>query len=302
MYNKTVLIAGGSGLIGRHLSKLLKSSGYEVKVLTRNPTDSTKNLFHWDPSKNVIDNQALTNVSAIVNLAGAGIAEKLWTPWRRRQIINSRVFSTRFLVQMLNNTEHNISVIINASATGIYGNTGLAIVHEDFKAGSGFLSKTCLRWEEEANNINQEKTRHITLRIGNVLANDGGIVPTLMLLFKFRIAPIFGDGSQYFSWIHIDDLCCMISECINNPLYNGVYNAVSPGYLSYTNLITLIKQLKKGWHLTMRIPAPLLKISIGGMAQLLNDGNRSSPDKIIKAGFSFKFPSADKALKDLLRL
>jgi uncharacterized protein len=300
MNKKTVLIAGGSGFIGRHLSGLLKSSGYDVKILTRGATDAKRNLYHWDPANKLIDNQAFTNVNVVVNMAGAGISDKLWTPWRRRELVNSRLFSTRMLVELINKQDHKIEVFINASAIGIYGDTGLEIVHEGHPPGSNFLAKTCLNWEDEALKTNMSKTRLVVLRIGNVLAKNGGLFPTLMLSFRFRIALLFGTGEQYFSWIHMDDLCCLISECINNPIYNGTYNAVSPGFLSFKNLIVLIKQIMKKWYLTIKLPAPVLKLFLGGMSQLLTDGSRVSPEKIIQNGFVFKYSSAGKAFKDLL--
>ncbi len=297
--NKSVLIAGGSGLVGQHLSLLLAASGYKIKILTRGPSRPSENVFHWDPMKNEFDDEALNGVEAVVNLSGAGIADSLWTPWRKREIMNSRVISTRLLVNKVKSAGSEVKVMIHSSATGIYGDTGMSIVHEDSPAVTNFLGNVCTRWEAESEKASPE-VRNVILRIGNVLAKEGGFFPTTLIPFKFRIAPVYGTGEQYLSWIHIEDLCCLISACISQNQFRGTYNAVSPGPLSMRNLVTLFKQVLGGLYLTVRVPAPILKLFLGGMAILLTEGSRASSEKIIKAGFKFKFDRADKAIKNLI--
>jgi len=300
MKSKIILIAGGTGLVGSHLKKWLISSGFEVRILSRRSSDASKNIYNWDPINGIIDNQALDNVSTLINLSGAGIADQLWTPWRKRELLNSRIFSTKFLVKLLNESDHKVTTFISSSAIGIYGNTELEIVHEDHKAANTFLAKTCLRWEEEANKLKNTSVKKVIFRIGNVLAKDGGIVPTIISSFKFRLAPIFGSGQQYFSWIHIDDLCNLITCSITNDRFSGTYNAVAPGFLSYTNLVTLIKQIRKGYYITFKIPTTALRIILGGMSQLLTDGSRVSSEKAQDSGFKFKYPTAGKALTQII--
>lgn len=300
MNKKIVLIAGGSGLVGSHLKKWLVSSGFDVRILSRRPSDSENNIYNWDPFSGTIDDQAFDNVSILINLSGAGIADQPWTPWRKRELINSRVFSTKFLVKILNETDHSVETFISSSATGIYGNTGLEIVHEEHQAADNFLAKTCTRWEQEANKLENTAVRKVIIRISNVLAHDGGIIPTLISTFKFRLAPIFGSGQQYFSWIHIDDLCNLFLCSITDNKFNGVYNASAPGFLSYKNLVILLKQIFKGYYLTFKIPTSILRITLGGMSQLLTDGSRVSSEKAQDLGFNFKYPTAGKALNKIL--
>ena len=297
----TVLIAGGSGLVGKHLSSLLSASGYTVRILTRGPSQPEKGWFHWDPARKEIDEKALENTSILINLAGAGIADKLWTPWRKRVLVNSRIFPTRFLNELTSQGRLKIHTAIHASAIGIYGNTGDQIIHEDHPEAGNFLAETCKRWEAESNKFEQHGVRNVILRIGNVLAHDGGIWPILYFPYRFGIAPVFGSGKQYFSWIHIDDLCCLISSSIVDSSYAGTYNAVAPGPITYSNVAELMKQLKKGFQIRIPIPSFLLAIALGGMSQLLTEGSRISPEKAEKNGFSFMFPTAGEAFRELLK-
>mgnify|MGYP001822096604 CR=1 FL=1 len=301
MTTRSILIAGGSGLVGKHLAALLSASGHQVKILSRAPSNPGSGIYHWNPSERSIDPEAMDGVSAVINLAGAGIADRLWTPWRKRQIINSRLSSTRFLVELLNKGGHQVTSFISASAIGIYGDTGEKVIHEEAPPAEGFLADTCIRWEAEALKVTSPKVRTVLLRISNVLAHEGGVLPSLLLPFRFRLAMVFGSGKQYFSWIHIDDLCCLISHAMDSEKTKGIFNAASPGPLMFSNLITLIKQLKGGWYLKLRIPSGLLSLAMGGMATLLTNGTRVSPERIIDTGFKFRYNEAGAAIRDLIK-
>jgi uncharacterized protein (TIGR01777 family) len=301
MTKRKILIAGGSGLVGRHLASLLSASGHQVRILTRSESDHNSGFYHWDPAGRIIDSDAFEGVTTVINLAGAGIADRLWTPWRKRQIINSRLSSTRFLVELLNKADHQVECFISASAIGIYGDTGDKVVHEEDTTSSGFLADTCVRWEAEALRITSPEVRTVILRISNVLAKEGGVLPSLLLPFRFRLAMVFGSGKQYFSWIHIDDLCCMVSHAMNNKPVNGIYNATAPGPLQFSNLITLIKQIRRGWYLRLRLPAGLLTMAMGGMSTLLTNGTRVSPERILDTGFRFRYNEAGAAIRELIR-
>ena len=301
MTKRTILIAGGSGLVGRHLSSLLTASGHRVKILSRSASDHGSGYYQWDPSKRTIDPEAIKDVSAVINLAGAGIADRLWTPWRKRQIINSRLSSTRFLVELLNKGDHKVESFISASAIGIYGDTGEKVIHEEAAPADGFLADTCIRWEAEALRVNVPSVRTVVIRISNVLAREGGVLPSLLLPYRFGFALGVGSGQKYFSWIHIEDLCCLISHAMNSEDTNGIYNAASPGPLKFSNLITLIKQIKGGWYLRLRIPSGILGLAMGGMATLLTHGTRVSPERIMKAGFRFHYSEAGGAIRNLVK-
>ena len=297
---KTVLLAGGSGLIGTRLREHLESKNYRVINLTRKPTDQGKGLFHWDPKKKIIDLDAVKQADILINLAGTSIAESRWLARQKRKIINSRIFSTDLLTQTLLTTPNKITTVINASAIGIYGNTDNRIIREENLPASDFLGQTCKRWEDSAMNFKKSGKRLVIFRIGLVLSEDGGFLKPLFQALQFGIAPVFGNGEQYQSWIHIDDLCKMFNKAILNEKIEGVYNAVGPCPLSNFNFIKLLTQLKKGNHLVIKIPAFVLKIMMGEMSALLLEGTRASSKKFEETGFTFTYPQASHALRNIL--
>lgn len=298
--NKTALIAGGSGLIGQHLAMQFESKGYGVKFLSRSAHPERPGYFRWDPDAGYIDPHAFDGVDILVNLAGENLADKLWTPWRRRKIVNSRVLTTRFLKNTLRNIPNQVEVVINASAIGIYGNTGDRILHEDAPLAGDFLGMACQRWEGVARQFEDAGIRTVILRFGLVLSRQGGLFPRLMQPLHFGIAPVLGNGEQYQSWIHIDDLCRMIVKSAREQQFRGVYNAVSPGSLSQRNFMKLLSQISGGNHLLLPVPAFLLKLALGELSKLLTEGCRVSPEKMERTGFKFNFPQAHHAFKNLL--
>jgi len=297
---KIVLIAGGSGMIGTRLAELLRSNKFEVHFLSRRKNDQQKDTFLWDPEKGVIDEKAIRLADVLINLAGEGIADKRWTSRRKRKIVNSRMFSTNLLHKSLSEIPNKVQLMINASAIGIYGNTGMQIMHEEHKAASDFLGQTCLRWENAALQIEKLNIRTVIFRIGLVLSTAGGFLPRILQPFKFGVATYLGSGEQYQSWIHIDDLCKMMIKAIRDENLHGVYNAVAPGPLNNKNLIKLISQILAGGHIFIKIPSLLLKFIFGEMSVAVLGGTRASSEKIEKAGFSFKYPQANQAIRNLL--
>ena len=252
---KWVLIAGGRGLIGRALGKQFESKGFRVRYLSRNPPPGDAYTYFWDPIEGKIDENAFREVEVLVNLTGESIAGKLWTPWRKRKIINSRVLAAKLLYKTLERINHRVNVVINASAIGIYGNTGDMIIHEDAPPANDFLGTTCQRWEKNSVNFEKLGIRTIIFRIGLVLSTSGGMLPELLKPLKFGFAVIFGKGDHYQSWIHIDDLCRMIVKAAREDQYSGVYNAVAPGPLSQRNFIKLLSQILQGNYIFIPVPA-----------------------------------------------
>ncbi len=297
---KWVLIAGGRGMIGRALAKQFESKGFRVRFLSRNPPKDDAHTYFWDPLDGKIDENAFREVEILVNLAGEGIADKLWTPWRKRKIINSRVLASKLLFKTLEGLNHKIKVVINASAIGIYGNTGDMIIHEDAVYSNDFLGSTCQRWEKNSLNYTNLGLRTVIFRIGLVLSTKGGMLPELLKPLKFGVATVFGKGDQYQSWIHIDDLCRMIVKAGREEQYSGIYNAVAPGPLSQRNFMKLLTQILQGNYLFIPVPAFILKLFLGEMSKLVLEGSRVSPEKIEKTGFKFNFPQANLALRNLL--
>jgi len=296
---KTVLVAGGTGLIGRRLSELLESKSYRVLLLTRNRNKTGDNIFYWDPEKKIIDANAFKQADVIINLAGEGIADHRWTARRKRKIINSRIIATNFLYETVATTSNRIELFVNASAVGIYGDTGDMIMLEDSPLASDFLGQTCQRWEAAARQFEGLGIRTVIFRIGIVLDQKGGMLAELNKPLKLGIAPVFGNGCQYMSWIHIDDLCKMMSSAIRNKEFTGVFNAVSPGPLSNKNFIKLLSHILGGGHFIISIPAIFLKLLLGEMSKMLLETSRISCRKIEETGFVFKYPQADMALRNL---
>ncbi|MFM7078930.1 MAG: TIGR01777 family oxidoreductase [Bacteroidota bacterium] len=299
-FQKTILVAGGSGLVGRRLSSLLESRHFKVIRLSRAPSDPSRGIYHWDPSKGEIDHEAIAKADVIINLAGESIAGALWTPWRRRKIINSRVLSTRLLAQTLKNHPNKVSLVINASATGYYGDTGDMIMNEESPNASDFLGTTCKRWEDEATAFMESGKRTVIYRIGIVLSDEGGMLSEVMRPALFRVLTVFGSGMQYQSWIHIDDLCRLMVRAINHEEIAGVYNAVAPGPLTNRNFMVLLGQILGGFFMRIRIPTFFMRMLMGEMAKIVVHGTRVSSKKIEATGFKFTYARADDALRNLL--
>lgn len=297
---KTVLIAGGSGMIGTRLAELLKSNNFEVSFLSRHKNELRNDTFLWDPEKGVVDEKAILTADVLINLAGEGIADRRWTTRRKRKIVNSRMFSTNLLHKSLTEIPNNVQLVINASAVGIYGNTGMQIMHEEHPVAADFLGQTCSRWEKAATQFEKLNIRTVIFRIGLVLSTAGGFLPKILQPFKFGFATYLGSGEQYQSWIHIDDLCNMMLKAIKDENLNGIYNAVAPGPLNNKNLTKLISHILGGGHLFIRVPALLLKMIYGEMSVAVIGGTRASSEKIEKAGFNFKYPLANQAIRNLL--
>ena len=297
---RNILIAGGSGLIGKRITDLLKSKSFNVYHLSRNPEPKSGTSFFWDPEKKLIDKKAIETADVIINLAGAGIAEKRWTARRKRLLINSRIFSTNLLYETLASSQNHVKLVINASAIGIYGNTGDRIMNEESPLANDFLGKTCQRWEQAAKQFESLNIRTVLLRIGLVLSDEGGMLKEVMKPLKFGIAPVFGNGLQYQSWIHIDDLCKMISKVIKDEKLKGVYNAVAPQPISNYNFMKLLGQVSGKRYFLIKIPAILMRLLLGEMAAVVVDGTRVSSKKIEYTGFSFTYPQANQALRNLL--
>ncbi len=295
----TVLIAGGSGMIGRKLKEVLESRNFNVVILSRHP-GNRDGYFYWDPEKNEFDERALTHVDTVINLAGANIGSQRWTAQRKRKIINSRLVATRYLYQKLTAYRNQIKVFINASAIGIYGDTGDLIIHEDYPPDDGFLGNTCSRWEQAAMQFETIGIRTVIFRIGIVLSEQGGMLKEIKKPVQFGICPIFGNGNQYQSWIHIADLCKMMAKAITNENLKGVYNAVAPGPVSNKNFMKLYIHIKNKRCIPTHIPAFLLKLFLGEMSAIVLTGSRVSSEKIEKSGFTFNFPQANMALRDIL--
>jgi uncharacterized protein len=295
-----ILIAGGTGLIGVHLSRLLRGAGHTVAHLSRKANPNAEfPAFAWQPEKGVVDKVAFAQADAVVNLAGAGIADARWTESRKRLIIESRTKGNELIANYLRTERHQIKAYISASAIGFYGDRGSQMMTENDAAGNGFLSESTVAWEQAIEKVAATGVRTVTLRVGIVLSQEGGALEKMLIPFALRQAIYFGDGSQYMSWIHRDDVCQMFKWALENPHVEGVFNAVAPTPLSNLDLVRAIADVKGGFFLTLPTPSLVLRLAMGEMADVVLGGTRVSSQKIENQGFRFTFPEIKGALKDI---
>lgn len=300
---QTVVIAGGTGLIGQYLSYLLRGGGFEVLHLSRQANAKAEfPTFAWNPSEGTFDATPLERADYIINLAGAGIADKPWTAARKRLIIESRTQSAALIEQFLKRSKHHVKAYIAASAIGYYGNRAAdEYLDENAAAGQGFLAESTLAWENATQKIAQLGIRTVAFRIGIVLSTKGGALEKMLIPFRFLLGTYFGDGKSFYSWIHIEDMANLFVFAIQNNTLNGIYNAVAPNPVTNYALTAAIRDASKRPALLMPAPAFALRLAMGELATVVLNGNRVSAEKILSAGFVFKFPNVTAALADIIK-
>ena len=299
---KKVLISGGSGLVGRRLTELLQEKGLRVAHLSRTVTGNEKvPTIKWDVDKMELDAKKIEEYDHIVHLAGAGIVDKPWTEKRKQVIIDSRVKSTQLLAKAIASNDKKPSTFTSASAVGYYGFvTTDHIFSEEDEPGNDFLAETCILWEESSEKIKEMHIPTAHIRIGIVLAKEGGALKELANPVKYFVGAPLGNGKQYMPWIHLDDLCYMFIHAFTNKL-EGAFNAGAPN--QHTNkefTRVLAKVLKKPLWLP-NVPAFVMKLILGSRALLVLEGSRVSPVKMQKEGFRFKYMYLEEALKAIYK-
>lgn len=301
---KKVLIAGGTGLLGSYLSKLLSDEGFQVGILSRNRKATTLQhgkIYYWNPDTNEIDPTALTHVSYIINLAGENIAEKRWTTQRKHELLDSRLKSTNFLLNLTKTHNLSLKAFVTASAIGYYGNKNPeTIFQESDSVGADFLADVTNQWEQAASQFQLLNIRTVMLRTGIVLSEKGGALSKMRLPFTFGIAPSIGSGKHYFPWIHIADMCHIYLKAITDDKMVGVYNAVAPTFTTNLEFTKTLAGVLHKHYLLFHVPTFVFKIVFGELSQTLVNGSRISYKKIESAGFQFQFSHLQDALKNLL--
>lgn len=296
----TVLIGGGTGLIGMHLSKLLKQKGYEVIFLSRKKDlNGPFPRYAWNLTTGEIDNEAILKADYVINLAGAGIADKRWTVSRKKTIIESRVKSMQLLKTAFIKLNKRPKAFIAASATGFYGDRGDEWLNEMAPPGEGFLSESTREWENSTREMEPLGLRLITIRIGIVLSTKGGALPKLVFPQKFWIGSYFSNGKTFYPWIHIEDLCNIFIKSMEDERMSGIFNGVAPNPVTNIELTKAIATILNKKVLMMPVPASLLRFGMGEMADVVLTSTRVSAEKIKNKGFEFQFPELIPALKDL---
>ena len=299
---ETVLIAGGTGLLGKHLSRLLLDKGYKVRILSRRLLkNSPFEYFVWDVSNGYIDETAFTEVDHIINLAGANIGEKRWTKLRKQQIIDRRVKSTELLFTYYHKLNFPLKTYITASAVGYYGSlTSDKIYTETDTPANDFLGQVCQMWEKASLLFEKEGIRTVQVRTGVVLAKDDGALLKMAQPFKWGLGSVLGNGKQYVPWIHIDDICQMYAFGLENKNMQGAYNATAPEYITNREFSEKLARALDKKIFFPPIPEWVLKLILGKMADLVVKGSRVSSEKLLTTGFTFKHTSIENTLPYLL--
>lgn len=307
MHPQTVMITGGTGLVGQYLTNLLLAEGHQVIVLTRRPAHQFARqglrFAKWDVEAGFIDKGAFADADAVVHLAGAPVVAKPWTEAYKKEIIDSRVKSSQLLAEAMHSLDNKITTVVSASAIGWYGadQPGHPAFVETDPADKQFLGETCRLWEEAIAPIATMGRRLVIPRIGIVLAKEGGALAEFKKPLLFRVAGVLGNGRQIVSWIHIHDLCRMIIYALNEPTVKGVYNAVAPHPVSNEALtLTLAKAMHGKAFIKMNVPEFVLKIIMGERSVEVLKSSNVSAHKIQSAGFTFQFPTIESALQDLV--
>lgn len=297
---KNVLITGGTGFVGRHLTDLLVANGFSVSVLSRNKNVNTENIFYytWDVEKQLIEEEAIQKADYVIHLAGANIGEKRWTNKRKEEIVSSRERSAQLIYNSLLKCNKSLDAFVSASAVGIYGAmNGRAICNEEMQPANDFLGLTCQKWEAATNQFEKLGIRTVKIRTSLVLGKEDGFLKKLVPIFKLRLGAALGTGKQYMPWIHIDDLCRIYLEAVKNPLMSGAYNAAITDDTTNELFSKTLAQLYGYAMWLPNVPSFLIKIALGEMAKLALTGRRVSSEKITTLGFQFEHENLEEALK-----
>ncbi|MBV4359887.1 TIGR01777 family oxidoreductase [Pinibacter aurantiacus] len=317
---ETILITGGTGLIGKRLTSLLLQNGYSVIVLTRNKIEASENFkledpqstgYHnlsfaeWNVKEQTIDRTAVEKADYIIHLAGAGVADKRWSDKRKKEIAESRTKSGALIVKALSENSHHVKAVVSASAIGWYGPDpsvpNLKPFVESDEPNDDFLGQTCLQWEQSIEPVQKMNVRLVKLRTGIVLSNEGGALEEFRKPLRFGLSTILGSGSQVVSWIHIDDLCRMYMQAMHDEKMQGAYNAVATHPISNKKLNETLAVKQRGrFYIPIYVPSFVLKMVLGEMSIEVLKSTTVSNEKMRKAGFQFIFPDVEKAIADLI--
>ena len=300
---KIIVIAGGTGLIGSRLIQYLPPSKYNIRILSRRDHDAHDNVkyFKWDTDNLKLDNSVFNGASVIINLAGAGIADKKWTVKRKEILLTSRVNACKTIAKALAQLEVKPNFYFGASAIGLYGDRKEEILTTESERGNGFLADLTEEWERANVEVTTQVSRSVILRIGIVLSKKGGALKEILKPASAGVYGYFGDGRAYYSWIHIDDICNIIQETIEYEKYHGTYNGTAPTPVNIKELVKAVKKAKGGLGFLVPVPKTALSLTMGEMTNILFFSTRAIPSKLLTDGFDFKFETVQEALNDLLK-
>jgi hypothetical protein len=303
---KKIVITGATGSIGRRLVDELVSRGDEVTIFSRKPEEAEKKIANeslfvkWDYLKPHEWKEYLNGTDAVVHLAGANLGARRWNEEYKKLAYDSRIISTRNLVEAIKSVEQKPKAFICASAVGIYGDRYDDVLDETSSLGNDFLAKLCKDWEKEAEKVEELGIRRVSVRTGLVLLKDEGVLKKLLLPFKLFVGGPLGNGKQWVPWLHIDDMVGIYLHAIDSEKVSGAINAASPGIVQMKEFAKTFGKVLKRPSL-FPVPKLALKLVAGELGEYAVMSQRTSVEKVINSGYKYKFEKLEEALGDLLR-
>jgi uncharacterized protein (TIGR01777 family) len=294
-----IAITGSTGLIGTALTHSLRADGHEVVRLVRRPAQAGDEV-EWDPQRQYVDGRGLTGCEAVVHLAGAGIGDHRWTDAYRRELRDSRVLGTAAIAEAVASLDVPPRVFVCGSAVGYYGDTGDRAVDESAPPGDGFLPKLCVEWEEAAAPAQEAGVRTVFARTGLVVSRRGGAWGRMFPLFKAGLGGRLGSGRQYWSFIALHDEVAALRHLIDTEFLSGPVNLTAPEPVTNGEATAAMGRVLRRPTL-FAVPAPVLRVALGELAEDVLGGQRAVPAQLLESGFSFAFPSIDEAIRAALR-
>jgi uncharacterized protein len=305
-----IIIAGGSGLIGRALTAILTANGDDILILSRKPErvkgmPNGVNVIQWDGKtlhewvKYIDNSDVIINLTG-ENLSGEGLIPSRWTKARKLRLVQSRVNSGEVLTKAIQSVKNKPSIFVQASGVGFYGTHQEKPLTEEDESGNDFAANLCKEWEASSQPVELMGVRRMVVRNGVVLSNRGGALPLLLLPFKLWVGGPLGNGHQVYSWIHMDDEINAIQFLIHSEKANGIYNLTSPNPVTNAEFgLSISKILKRPYYLP--IPSFAMRLALGEVTTMVLQGQRVLPQRLLELGFTFRYPLIDEALSDLIK-
>ena len=305
-----IAITGATGFIGSSLVARLQKSGHQVMILTRNTSYARKifpsqafpniEIVNYTPTILGSWQNAISGCDSVVNLAGESIAEGRWTEEKKQKILQSRQLTTQNLVTAIANAEQKPSVLVNASAIGYYGTSETATFTENSPSGNDFLAEVCQAWEAAAQKVSDAGVRLVILRLGVVLAADGGALAKMITPFKMFAGGPIGSGNQWFSWIHRDDVVKLIIQAVTDSSMSGVYNATAPNPVRMNELSQAMGQVlnRPSW---LPVPSFAIEALLGDGAIVVLEGQQVLPQRTLESGFNYQYSNLRSALVNICK-
>lgn len=294
-----VALTGASGLVGRKVCDVLTAGGHQVVRLVRG-AEAGRGTASWDPSSGIVAGDEFAGVEAVIHLAGENIASGRWTQEKKEKIERSRVESTGLLCHRLAALDCRPRVLVCASAIGFYGDTGSTLVDEAAPAGSGFLASLCRRWEDACAPAREQGIRVVNLRIGVVLAKEGGALAKMLPPFQMGLGGVIGDGNQYMSWISLDDVAGITEHALADSTLSGPVNVVAPAAVTNAEFTRILAKVLSR-PAVFPVPAFAARMLFGEMAdELLLSSVRVRPGKLEAGLYKFRYPDLEGALRHAL--